>query len=274
MRRDAIVNRDLDPVLQPDDGRSKDRQFVTALARGLEILRCFGPGESALGNQELARKTGLAKPTVSRLSYTLTRLGYLKYLPAIGKYQLDVGVMSFGYAMLSSLSIRAIARPLMEDMAQRVQAAVAMGARDRLNMVYLDVVHSESSLTMRQQVGSLMPLHSTSMGRACLAAMPDQERAFLLEHIRRRHLSEWTSIEAALERAFRQYAELGFCLSLGEWQKDVNSVGVALVQTEGYGLLAFNCGGPSFQLKRHMLEDDVGPRLVNMVRNIEAANGG
>lgn len=256
--------------MQEKDEELKDRQFVTALARGLELLRCFTPRESLLGNQELAKKTGLPKPTVSRLTHTLTRLGYLRHLPHSGKYQLEVGVMSFGYAMLSNLSIRALARPLMEEMAGYAKAAVAMAARDRLSMVYLDVVHGEANLTMRRQVGSHLSLHRSAIGRACLAAMPEDEREFILGHIRKRHPEDWPEVRKGLERAFRDYADYGFCLSLGEWQRDVNAVGVAL-HHESHGLLAFNCGGPSFHLKREKLEDDIGPRLLHMVHNIEAA---
>lgn len=259
----------IDPM-QEEDEELKDRQFVTALARGLELLRCFTPRESLLGNQELARKTGLPKPTVSRLTHTLTRLGYLRHLPQSGKYQLEAGVMSFGYAMLSNLSIRAVARPLMEEMAGYAKAAVAMAARDRLSMVYLDVVHGEANLTMRRQVGSHLSLYRSAIGRACLAALPEDEREFLLGHIRKRHPDDWPEVRKGLERAFRDYADYGFCLSLGEWQRDVNAVGVAL-RHENHGLLAFNCGGPSFHLKREKLEDDIGPRLLHMVHNIEAA---
>ncbi|MEW3942846.1 IclR family transcriptional regulator [Pseudomonas aeruginosa] len=259
----------IDPMQEKDE-EFKDRQFVTALARGLELLRCFTPRESLLGNQELAKKTGLPKPTVSRLTHTLTRLGYLRHLPHSGKYQLEVGVMSFGYAMLSNLSIRALARPLMEEMAGYAKAAVAMAARDRLSMVYLDVVHGEANLTMRRQVGSHLSLHRSAIGRACLAAMPEDEREFILGHIRKRHPEDWPEVRKGLERAFRDYADYGFCLSLGEWQRDVNAVGVAL-HHESHGLLAFNCGGPSFHLKREKLEDDIGPRLLHMVHNIEAA---
>ncbi|MBH9413176.1 IclR family transcriptional regulator [Pseudomonas aeruginosa] len=259
----------IDPMQEKDE-ELKDRQFVTALARGLELLRCFTPRESLLGNQELAKKPGLPKPTVSRLTHTLTRLGYLRHLPHSGKYQLEVGVMSFGYAMLSNLSIRALARPLMEEMAGYAKAAVAMAARDRLSMVYLDVVHGEANLTMRRQVGSHLSLHRSAIGRACLAAMPEDEREFILGHIRKRHPEDWPEVRKGLERAFRDYADYGFCLSLGEWQRDVNAVGVAL-HHESHGLLAFNCGGPSFHLKREKLEDDIGPRLLHMVHNIEAA---
>jgi DNA-binding IclR family transcriptional regulator len=249
----------------------KDRNFVTALARGLELLRCFSPGERLLGNQELAAKTGLAKATVSRLTYTLARQGYLKKQADSGKYQLDVGVLGFGYQMLSNLSVRSVAHPAMEELARYAQAAVAMAARDRLQMVYLDVVHGEGSMTMRRQVGSYLPLHLSSVGRACLAAMPEQERTFLLDHIRERHGDEWRDIRRGLDRAFRDFEDYGYCLSIGEWTRDVNSVAVPMIHRE-HGILAFNCGGPSFQLSRDKLEDDIGPRLKHMVSQIAAEN--
>ncbi|BFN25366.1 MULTISPECIES: IclR family transcriptional regulator [Pseudomonadaceae] len=258
----------LDPISALED-EEKDRQFVTALARGLELLRCFSPRESVLSNQELARKANLPRPTVSRLTYTLTRLGYLKQLPQ-GKYQLDVGVMSFGYGMLSNLSIRAVAHPLMEQMANHANAAVAMAARDRLQMVYLDVVHGQGNLTMRRQVGTHLPMHLSAAGRACLAGLPENECDFLLDHIRTRHAEDWPKLRKGLEKAFRDYADYGYCLSIGEWHRDVNAVAVPMTHAQ-HGLLAFNCGGPSFQLSREKLEEDIGPRLVHMVSNIEAS---
>lgn len=258
----------LDPMSAFNEDE-KDRQFVTALARGLELLRCFNPRESVLSNQELARKASLPRPTVSRLTYTLTRLGYLKQLPQ-GKYQLDVGVMSFGYAMLSNLSIRAAAHPLMEQMANHANAAVAMAARDRLQMVYLDVVHGQGNVTMRRQVGTHLPIHLSAAGRACLAALPENERDFLLDHIRTRHAEDWQKIRRGLEKAFRDHADYGYCLSIGEWHRDVNAVAVPMLHAQ-HGLLTFNCGGPSFQLSHEQLEEDIGPRLVHMVSNIEAS---
>ena len=57
----------------------KDRNFVTALARGLELLRAFGTGEEYLGNAELSNRTAIPRPTVSRLTYTLNQLGQLQH---------------------------------------------------------------------------------------------------------------------------------------------------------------------------------------------------
>ena len=145
-----------------------------------------------------------------------------------------------------------------------------MATRDRLNMLYLDAVQTDTSLTMRRPVGSTLPLHSSSMGRACLAAMVESERNFLMDALARRYGAEWAQIKRNLERSLRDYQDYGYCLSLGEWQKDVNSVAVPLVHSK-HGLLVFNCGAPSYLVNQEKLENDIGPRLIHMVQNIQDA---
>src|SRR5215469_5383641 len=77
-----------------------DRKFVAALARGLEVLRAFTATDGLLGNGEIVERTGLPKPTVSRLTYTLTKLGYLTYVERLGKYQLAPAALALGYSAL------------------------------------------------------------------------------------------------------------------------------------------------------------------------------
>jgi DNA-binding IclR family transcriptional regulator len=178
-------------------------------------------------------------------------------------------VLSFGYQMLSNLPIRAAANAFMVELAQHANAAVAMASRDRLQMVYMDVVHGQTNLTTRRQVGYQMPIHLTAIGRANMAVMPDAERNTLLDQIRDRFPSDWLEIRRGLEGAFRDYADYGYCLSIGEWERDVNSVGVPLVHPRD-GIIAFNCGGPSFVLPREKLEEDIGPRLKHMVKQMQA----
>src|SRR5260221_8907303 len=89
-----------------------DRQFATTLARGLEVLRCFTPLEPQLGNKEISVRTGLPKPTVSRLTYTLTKLGYLRHNMRLGKYQLGSAVLPIGYPLLPPLDRPQVAPPL------------------------------------------------------------------------------------------------------------------------------------------------------------------
>ena len=101
-----------------DEADTDHPQFVTALARGMAILRCFDRDDAHyLGNQEIAARTGLAKPTVSRLTFTLASLGYLNYSAALERYSLGVGVLALANAFVKGNDIMAVARPLMQELA-------------------------------------------------------------------------------------------------------------------------------------------------------------
>ena len=82
----------------------KDRRFVTALARGLDVLRAFRPGDAQLANREIAARTNLPRPTVSRLTHTLTQLGYLVHESETERYRLGSAVLSLGIAVHTTLS--------------------------------------------------------------------------------------------------------------------------------------------------------------------------
>ncbi len=252
-----------------DDG--KDRRFVTALARGLDVLRCFQQGDVGLGNLEIAKRTGLPKPTISRLTYTLTQLGYLTYSEQHGTYQLGPGVLQLGYAMLSGLDFRERARPLMQEMANTVDATIALGARDRLNLVYLESCRGPGAVTLRIDVGSQIPISVTSMGRALLSALPDDERNFLLEHIEKKcaDTKEFAKIKKGVDKAIDDIKTRGFSMSLGEWRSEVNAVGVPLIARDNR-VFALNCGGPAFRVSKEYLEKECGPRLVELAQRIAA----
>lgn len=250
----------------------KDRQFVTALARGLELLRCFGPGERYIGVTELSRRTGIPKPTVSRLAGTLSKLGYLDFSPSLGKYSLGSGVLSLGYAMLSNMGIRQIARPMLQDLAEYSQASVSIGVRDRLSMVYVETVRSSAPLGTRRGIGSRLPLPTTALGRAYLAGLPEEERNFLMDQLRLRDEQNWPRLRIGIEQGLRDYAERGFCISISEWEKDVSAVGVPFQDPTGT-LMSFSCGGAAFLLTRDKLENDIGPRLVSLVKRIGGTMG-
>ncbi|HJV84667.1 MAG TPA: IclR family transcriptional regulator [Noviherbaspirillum sp.] len=255
-----------------DEGPAKDRQFVTALARGLELLRCYAPKERYLGITELARRTGIPKPTVFRLAGTLAKLGYLNYSEAEGKYRLGPGVLSLGYSMLSNLDVREVAKPLMQQLAEHSQASVSIGMRDRLSMVYIESIRSSSPIILQRGVGTRLPMATTAMGRAYLAGLPDEERNFLMDQIRLSNEHDWSRIKAGIEQGLRDYADRGYCISMSDWDKGTSGVGVPFCGLDN-AMMAFNCGGPSFLLTRDKLEDDIGPLLVDLVKRVSGAMG-
>lgn len=263
---------DSEATLETVPPASGDRQFVTALQRGLDILRAFRPADTALGNQELAERSGLPNSTVSRLTYTLSKLGYLVYVEETGKYRMGVPVLGLGYACLSGLKVREVAQPYLDALAEHAGNGilVAMGGRDEFSMIYVACARSPGVVSLQLNVGSRISLARSSMGRAYLAAAPARERETLLRGIEARtDKARWPQLHEEILRAIEEIETRGFCLNSGEWHADVNSVGVPLVPVHGGGpVLALNCGGPAYLLPRERLENDLGPRMAEMVKKI------
>lgn len=250
-----------DTFRQPID--ASHPQFVNALARGFAILRCFEHGDAHLGNQDIARRTGLPKPTVSRLTFTLSALGYLQYSAALEKYALGTAALSLGHAYLKGNDVVAIARPLMQTLAQQTGAAVMLGAADGLRMVLLDVCQGDATFQLKLEPGARVPHGSTALGRADLAARPRPQFDDALTELQDEcEPGLWPNIRDGIVRARQDYENYGFCFSLGDWNADVFAVGVPMVSADRSRVLAFNCSGRVSQTTRGMLLNDYGPRLV------------
>ncbi|MBU2964060.1 IclR family transcriptional regulator [Amphritea sp. 2_MG-2023] len=245
----------------------KNRKFVEALARGLDILRAFSYGGGVLGNQEIAAITGLPKPTVSRMTYTLMELGYLSYSPRLEKYQLDAGVLALGYAYTSNLKVRQVVKPLMDDLAHRTKVSVGLVARERLSMIYVENCRGDNSQSLRMEVGSRLPMETSSAGRAYLAALNADERQVFLNLLESKSGDKWPGIAAGIEDAVTCYEENGYCLSLGDWDKMVNAVAVPFRLQDGK-TMCLSVGGPSYLVTAEMVTDLFAPQLIHVVRDI------
>lgn len=270
--RISAPNLEVVPIKKPKT--KEDRHFVSALARGLRVLTCFRTGDELLGNHELARRSGLPKSTISRLTYTLTKLGYLHFLQDSVKYQLGSATLALGSAMLARMDIRRLARPMMQDLADFSHGMVSLGVRERLNLIYIENCRSQSTLTLILDVGSRIPLATTAMGRAYLAVMSNAEREEALQQIRAQDEANWPSIRAGVDAALEQYQRMGCCCSFGDWQKDVNAIAVAFRVSSALPIMSMNCGGPAFQLSPDFLLNEVRPRLIDIVKQLEMSFGG
>jgi len=167
-----------------------------------------------------------------------------------------------------------LSEPYREELMRETGGAVAVGGRDRHSMIYFGQSRNGLTLGVQLDVGSRVPIATSAMGRAYIWALPDDERASLLRDLRDHYGSRWARMRDGIERSGETVAKYGFAISAGEWQNDVHAVGVALKLNDGTGPYAFNCGAPAFRFTEDRLLSDIGPRLVTMVRKIEAALGG
>jgi len=244
-----------------------DRQFVIALARGLRVLQAFSVGDARLSNAELARRTGLPRPTISRLTHTLSKLGYLSPHPEGDGYRLEPHILTLGYPVLAGLGVRQLIRPMLEAIANNEGITAAIATRDGVHMIFVERIRAPSITALQQDIGTRVPIATTAIGRAYLAGLSEASRTQLLDEIRVSGLPEWwPQTKEAVEHEMARYADRGYCVG-GDWNPEVNGVAVPLLLPNEV-LLSIGCGGPRTRLSDERLEA-VGERLKSIIHGLK-----
>jgi DNA-binding IclR family transcriptional regulator len=225
-----------------------DRRFVTALARGLDVLRCFRPHETTLTNNEISQRTGLPKPTISRLTYTLRELGYLVYSERTGTYRLGAGVLALGYGVLAGIEIAERAKDELRALCDgpNIHVTAALAEPFQRSAVYTSVYRDEQSVALSMNVGARLPLFHSAVGRAILVGMGEAAREENLQLALAERPEERDRILRSYDQALEDYEKYGLCTGFGSWRKDVHGIGVPVISLNGDRVYGLNIGGSSF----------------------------
>lgn len=202
-----------------------------SLQRGLDILKAFRPGSDLMGNSEIADRTGIPKATVSRLTQTLMKAGFLDHDPRARAYRLGAVSLSLALAARMSNPVLQAALPLMRVFSERYGVNVGLAARDLDEMIYLESIRINLKSVMRRVVtGQRVPIELTSLGRAYLAVAPENLRTEFLERLRARKSARLAIIEEQIAEAIVSVAENGFCAA--SWQPEVVALATPIAVPE------------------------------------------
>lgn len=249
------------------------REEVSALARGLALLKVIGMAAAPMGNRELADATGIPKATVSRLTATLVGAGYLRQSQDSERFSLGPALLDMSSRYLRHFDLRTVARPHLAALSDFAGASVHMGVRDELDMLIIDSLRPRSvMISSRIEVGSRMTIATSAAGRAYLASLAAPEQEALLAQIRQESGENWPRIEPGLIASIEEYARVGYCGSFGEWHPHIHALGFALRGPRGERY-AVSCGGPAYLLPKDTMLARVVPRLLETAQRIAAEAG-
>ncbi len=245
----------------------EDRHFVTALARGLEILGCFSSSRPEIGGTQLAAMTGLPQPTVWRLCHTMVQLGYL--VPVSGdKLRPGIPVLKLGRSALAVLPLAAAAQAPMQALADRFGAASGLAARDGGRMVFVQRCVSKATLVMNLRVGARLPLLSSAVGWGLLSGLAPAERAALVADCAPAD-PRWTEVRPGFEAAIAASATDGFILNIGVFHSGYNTVAVPVRGPDGHPAFGLSCAGSAITHSAAMLRREAAPALLAVARSLE-----
>ncbi|MFD1796486.1 IclR family transcriptional regulator [Paracoccus aurantiacus] len=257
---------------EPQGAEEGDRQFVTALARGLDILTSFGKTDRYLSNQEIAQRTGLARPTVSRLTYTLMKTGFLIRSDDSGEYRLGPKVLQLGFSALAATDISERFNDQMSELCRgpNPYITVALAERSGTRAVYLAVRRSRQAVTLSIDVGARLPLFYSGIGRAILAGLSEEKQQAVLQKAIAEFPGQRERMERSLNQAVEDYERYGYCTSFGAWKPEINSIAAPLRSLDGSSVYGVNIGGPSFMISPEELHEQYGDRLRSAVSGLGA----
>lgn len=248
----------------------EDRHFVTALARGLDLLHAFRSGEERLSNQDLADRCRLPKSTVTRLTYTLTKLGFLHHITASGRYRLGLATLTLGGTTLSRLDVKEASNRPLQELADKVRVMTTLSIRDELSMLHIENFRSQSSIvTLRLEIGSRLPIGNTAVGRAYLAAASSETRQVLVDRLTGIDASNRPSLEAEIHQAIQDLATIGCTKSFGEWNKEINAIAIPMRLGNELPTLVVGAAAPAKSVSAKAFIADIRPLLIEATRRIE-----
>ncbi|MEI6002082.1 IclR family transcriptional regulator [Paraburkholderia bengalensis] len=231
------------------------------LERGLEVLRAFHAERTPLSNAELVRRTGHSKATISRLTTTLIRVGFLRRVGGGRLFELATGALSLGHTYLQVNPITQAAQPLMQALADKLNVSVALATPDHLDMLYIGYCTGARIATLRLGVGSLLPMGSTSVGRAYLWGLPPAQRRACIAAVKAAAGQNAKAVQNGIDVAFRDLEENGVCMSVGEYQRDAYGIALPVKVGKERSLMTLSCGAVELEPDVAALRRRIVPRL-------------
>lgn len=254
-------------------GGDGDNRLVSALARGVSILQCFSATAQELSGKELADLTGLPKPTLFRLLDTLCELGLLRFSDRLSKYVPGLGLLNLAAPALARMTVRQLARPLMQDLADHIGGQMELTAGYGQTLSYVEIVQGTASKIFRPEVGLRISMSRTASGRAYLLSMGEAERQEFLDALQARAPDRKRWLMERLDDARRDLDEFGFCRGHRDLHREIESIATPMRHPRDGETWIFAASVAVFSPQSKLLAEDLGPRLVTLVRSVEASLG-
>jgi IclR family pca regulon transcriptional regulator len=255
----------LDSETGDSTGRSRD--FVQSLERGPAIMRVFSSERPSMTVSEVAQQVDLTRATVRRFLLTLSELGYVK--EKFNRFELTPQVLELGYAYLSALSFPEVALPKLEELVALTGESSEAAILDRGDAVYVARVAGPALLTISVNIGARRPAHATSLGRAMLAYLPEEELESFLARYELKQVLASTVIDLdQFRKELVKVREQGYAVINQELEEGLIALAVPVRDRTGAVLGAINI---STHIGRKSVKDLVtfAPLLQKTAAEIE-----
>ena len=243
---------------------------VRSIEKALAVIECFTAERPALTLSEVANLTAMTRASARRILLTLEHLGYVGLDGR--RFHLRPSILRLGYAYLSTLSLRELARDGMEGLVRRFEESCSLAVLDETEIVYVARISTPRIMTVTLSVGARLPAYCTSLGRALIAGLPEAEISAYLDRLEPERLTPYTVTDKAELRArIDAVARQGWAIVDQEREIGVRSVAVPIVGPGGAVVAAMNMSVHASRVDLVRLEQEFAPALAAVADDVGAA---
>lgn len=269
-RHKAAMTKKAISAAAQDEPATDNRDHVSSLARGLDVLRAFSRTRKRMTLSEVAAETGMTRAAARRFLLTLVREGYAQ---TDGKlFDLTPQVLELGFSVISSIGIWDIARPFLAQLSQEMEESISAAVLDGKDVVYVVGTQYHRVISVGVTVGSRLPAHCTATGRVLLSMRPEETWDELIAGLDLKPVTAKTvTAPKAFRKILKETRQKGWCLVEEELEIGLLSIAVPLSRRSGELAGAINVGVPTLRASGEDMVGTILPRLQETAMRITAA---
>ena len=264
--------RSISPVA-PDAAPPHLGGSVQALERGLNLLGIIAEADG-LSLTSIAQRAGVSPSTAHRILHTLKLGGFVQYDEARGGYLIGVQAFRIGSAFLRNRKLVDVGRRAMRALMAASNETVSMGIEIDGHVVFVAQMESHQAIRAFHRPGGRGPLHASSLGKAMLASLSDEEVAQRLHpaglpRFTARTFTDPDALLAELAAVRRR----GWAIDDEEHAEGLRCVGAAIHNEHGAVIGAISVSGPTVRLTDERL-GELGPMVKRAAAEVTDGVGG
>ncbi len=247
--------------------------FVEALSHGLSVLECWDCTDVWLSNSVLAERSGLSRPTVSRLTSVLVDLGYLAHdEKKRGRFRLTAATLGLGFGSALGSRAASCAQPELSHLAYELDVYAALGIR-RLDKIQIleNVASPLHPDAVTADVGTLLPICRSVSGLAAMSALPDNLASPLLSRLKTHYGDRWGRLDQQLNRTKIEYSRKGYCTSVAILSEHVGAIAVPIHTPGSDDVFVLACGMPAHEFYSERVERFIAPRMLEVAESLASS---
>jgi DNA-binding IclR family transcriptional regulator len=232
--------------------------MIQSVERAVLMLGLFSEDNSELKLQEICERMNLNKSTAHGILHTLKYHGLIAQNEENQRYRLGLNLIELAYRVQKGIDLREAAAPILKGISKRAWEFVNLGILDGHDVVYIDKSESTQAIRISTSVGSRNPAHSSAVGRAILAFLPEEEQPDHLPEVLIRSTPKTKICREEIIKELRLTKARGYSVLDGEFLNGILTVGAPIFNYENKAVGAISIAGPKLRITEERITEMAG----------------